>query len=121
MASGPITPWQIDGEAMETVSDFIFRGSKITADGDHIHETKRHLLLGRKVMTKRARPPRGPSPAGRPGSPPGATVQPSPLILSSRAGRRVPFRYHVYVAFPLLSSVTPSKTTPYLKFSVKSD
>ena len=52
MASGPITPWQIDGEAMETVRDFILRGSKITADGDHSHETKRHLLLGRKVMTK---------------------------------------------------------------------
>ena len=51
MASGPITSWQIDGETMETVSDFIFGGSKITADGDCSHEIKRHLLLGRKVMT----------------------------------------------------------------------
>ena len=51
MASGPITSWQIDGETMETVSDFIFWGSKITADGDCSHEIKRHLLLGRKVMT----------------------------------------------------------------------
>ena len=51
MASGPITLWQIDGEAMETVRDFILRGSKITADGDCSHETKRCLLLGRKVMT----------------------------------------------------------------------
>ena len=51
MASGPITSWQIDGETMETVSDFIFLGSKITADGDCSHEIKRHLLLGRKVMT----------------------------------------------------------------------
>ena len=51
MASGPITSWQIDGETVETVSDFIFRGSKITADGDCSHEIKRHLLLGRKVMT----------------------------------------------------------------------
>ena len=51
MASGPITSWQIDGEAMETVADFIFLGSKITADGDCSHEIKRHLLLGRKVMT----------------------------------------------------------------------
>ena len=51
MASGPITSWQIDGEAMETVRDFIFWGSKITADGDCSHEIKRHLLLGRKVMT----------------------------------------------------------------------
>ena len=51
MASGPITSWQIDGEAMETVSDFIFGGSKITADGDCSHEIKRRLLLGRKVMT----------------------------------------------------------------------
>ena len=50
MASGPITSWQIDGETMETVSDFIFLGSKITADGDCNHEIKRHLLLGRKVM-----------------------------------------------------------------------
>ena len=51
MASGAITSWQIDGERMETVSDFIFLGSKITADGDCSHEIKRHLLLGRKVMT----------------------------------------------------------------------
>ena len=51
MASGPITSWQIDGETMETVKDFIFSGSKITADGDCSHEIKRHLLLGRKVMT----------------------------------------------------------------------
>ena len=51
MASGPITSWQIDGETMETVTDFIFWGFKITADGDCSHEIKRHLLLGRKVMT----------------------------------------------------------------------
>ena len=51
MASGPITSWEIDGEIVETVSDFIFWGSKITADGDCSHEIKRHLLLGRKVMT----------------------------------------------------------------------
>ena len=51
MASGPITSWQIDGETMETVRDFIFVGSKITADGDRSHEIKRHLLLGRKAMT----------------------------------------------------------------------
>ena len=51
VASGPITSWQIDGETVETVSDFIFWGSKITADGDCSHEIKRHLLLGRKVMT----------------------------------------------------------------------
>ena len=51
MASGPITPWQIDEEIMETVTDFIFLGSKVTADGDCSHEIKRHLLLGRKVMT----------------------------------------------------------------------
>ena len=51
MASGPITSWQIDGEIMETVTDFIFLGSKITADGDCSHEIKRHLLLGRKDMT----------------------------------------------------------------------
>ena len=49
-ASGPITSWQIDGETMETVTDFIFLGSKTTADGDCSHEIKRHLLLGRKVM-----------------------------------------------------------------------
>ena len=52
MASGPITSWEIDGETVETVSDFIFLGSKITADGDCSHEIKRRLLLGRKVMTK---------------------------------------------------------------------
>ena len=51
MASGPITPWQIDGETMETVTDFIFLGSKTTADGDRSHEIKRHLLLERKIMT----------------------------------------------------------------------
>ena len=51
MASGPITSWQIDGETVETESDFIFLGSKITAEGDCSHEIKRHLLLGRKVMT----------------------------------------------------------------------
>ena len=51
MASGPITSWQIDGETMETVTDFIFLGFKITADGDCSHEIKRHLLLGRKAMT----------------------------------------------------------------------
>ena len=51
MASGPITSWEIDGETVETVSDFILGGSKITADGDCSHEVKRHLLLGRKVMT----------------------------------------------------------------------
>ena len=51
MASGPITSWQIDGQTVETVKDFILRGSKITADGDCNHEIKRHLLLGRKVMT----------------------------------------------------------------------
>ena len=51
MASGPITSWQIEGETMETVTDFIFLGSKITADGGCSHEIKRHLLLGRKVMT----------------------------------------------------------------------
>ena len=52
MASGPITSWQIDGETMETVADFILRGSKINADGDCSHEIKRCLILGRKVMTK---------------------------------------------------------------------
>ena len=51
MASGPITSWQIDGETVETVADFIFLSSKITADGDCSHEKKRHLLLGRKLMT----------------------------------------------------------------------
>ena len=53
MESGPITSWEIDGETVETVSDFILGGSKITADGDCSHEIKRHLLLGRKVMTKK--------------------------------------------------------------------
>ena len=51
MASGPITSWEIDGETVETVLDFIFWGSKITADGDCSHEIKRHLLLGREIMT----------------------------------------------------------------------
>ena len=51
MASGPITSWQINGETMETVTDFIFLGSKITVDGDCSHEIKRHLLLGRKITT----------------------------------------------------------------------
>ena len=51
MASGPITSWQIDGETMETVRDFILGGSKITADGDYSHEIRRPLLLGRKVMS----------------------------------------------------------------------
>ena len=51
MPSGPITPWEIDGETVETVSDFILGGTKITADGDCSHEIKRHLLLGSKVMT----------------------------------------------------------------------
>ena len=55
MASGPITSWQIDGETMETVADFIFWGSKITADGDCSHEIKRHLLLGRKAKTNLGR------------------------------------------------------------------
>ena len=54
MASGPITSWQIDGETVETVADFIFLGSKITADGDCSHEFERHLLVGRKVMTNLA-------------------------------------------------------------------
>ena len=53
MASGPITSWEIDGETAEMVADFIFLGSKITADGDCSHEIKRHLLLGRKVVTNR--------------------------------------------------------------------
>ena len=52
LVSGPITSWQIDGETMETVTDFIFLGFKITADGDYSHEIKRHLLLGREAMTK---------------------------------------------------------------------
>ena len=51
IASGPITTWEIDGETVETVADFILGGSKITADGDCSHEVKRHILLGRKVMT----------------------------------------------------------------------
>ena len=54
MGSGPITSWQIDGETMETVTDFIFLGSKITVDGDCSHEIKRHLLFGKKVMTNLA-------------------------------------------------------------------
>ena len=57
MASSPITSWQIDGETVERVSDFIFGGSKITADGDCSHEIKRCLLLGRKVMTNKAEAP----------------------------------------------------------------
>ena len=52
MASGPITSWQIDGETMETVTDFTFLGSKMTEDSDFSHEIKRHMLLGRKTMTK---------------------------------------------------------------------
>ena len=52
IASGPVTSWQIDGETVETVADFIFLGSKITADGDCSHEIKRRLLFGRKIMTK---------------------------------------------------------------------
>ena len=55
MASGPITSWQIDGERVESVTDFVFLGSKITTDGDCSHEIKRHLLLGRKVMTNQDR------------------------------------------------------------------
>ena len=55
MASSPITSWEIDGETVETVADLIFLGSKITADGDYSHEIKRHLLLGRKVMTNLVR------------------------------------------------------------------
>ena len=51
MASGPLTSWQIDGETVETVTDFVFLGSKITANGDFSHEIKRHLLVGRRVMT----------------------------------------------------------------------
>ena len=51
MASGPITSWEIDGETVETVSEFIFLGSKITADGDYSHEIERRLLVGRKAMT----------------------------------------------------------------------
>ena len=54
MASGPITSWEIDGETMETVTDFIFLGSEITTDGNYSHEIKRHLLLGRKAMTNQA-------------------------------------------------------------------
>ena len=54
MVSGPITSWQIDGEMMEIVTDFIFLGFKTTADGDYSHEIKRHLLLGRKAMTNLA-------------------------------------------------------------------
>ena len=55
MASGPITSWEIDGETVETVADFVFLGSKITADGEYSHEIKRRLLLGRKVMTNLAK------------------------------------------------------------------
>ena len=73
MASGPITSWEIDGNTVETVSDFIFWGSKITADGDCSNEVKRCLLLGRKVMTQG---PRGSIPRSRAG---GATVRRYPL------------------------------------------
>ena len=71
MASDPITSWEIDGETVETVSDFIFSGSKITADGDCSHEIKRRLLLGRKVMTNHTFPSPGdlPDPGIEPGSP----------------------------------------------------
>ena len=69
MASRPITSWQIDGETVETVRDFILRGSKITADGDYSHEIKRHLLLGRKVMTNLDNPGSGRSPGGGIGNP----------------------------------------------------
>ena len=55
LASSPINSWQIDGETVETVRDFILGGSKVTADGDFSHEIKRHLLLGRKIMTKKSR------------------------------------------------------------------
>ena len=68
MASGPITSWEIDGETVETVLDFIFLGSKVTADGDCSHEIKRRLLLGRKVMTnldsRDITLPKGPSSQG---------------------------------------------------------
>ena len=65
MASGPITSWEIDGETVETVLDFIFWGSKITADGDCSHEIKRHLLLGRNVMTNLDSILTGPKDQGR--------------------------------------------------------
>ena len=65
MASGPITSWEIDGETMETVSDFIFLGSKITTDGDCSHEIKRHLLFGRKVMTNCGEPAGGTPPMAK--------------------------------------------------------
>ena len=64
MASGPITSWEIDGETGETVSEFILGGSKITADGDCSHEIKRHLFLGRKVMTNLDSTNKGPSSQG---------------------------------------------------------
>ena len=71
MASGPITSWQIDGETVETVADFIFLGSKINAGGDCSHEIKRHLLFGRRVMTNHTFPSPGdlPDPGIEPGSP----------------------------------------------------
>ena len=89
MASGPITSWQIDGETVETVADFIFLGSKITADSDWSHEIKRHLLLGRKVMISLAAAAAGAKSLQScptlcnpiDGSPPGPTV---PGILQAR-------------------------------------
>ena len=86
MASGPITSWEIDGETVETVSDFVFWGSKITADGDCNHEIKRHLLLGRKVVTNLAAAAKSLQSCPTlcdpiDGSPPGS---PSPGILQAR-------------------------------------
>ena len=75
MASGPITSWEIDGETVETMTDFIFLGSKITADGDCSHEIKRLLLLGRKVTTNL---PPSPPQRPQPPSPPSLPVLPSP-------------------------------------------
>ena len=75
MASGPSTSWEIDGETVETVSDFIFWGSKITADGDCSHEVKRRLLLGRKVIKLALSVSRGQAPLGA--QVPGAMVVPS--------------------------------------------
>ena len=84
MASGPITSWQMDGETMETVTDFIFLGSKITADGDCSHEIKRRLLLGRKVMINLAAKSLQSCPTlcdPIDGSPPGSAI---PGILQAR-------------------------------------
>ena len=84
MASGHITSWQIDGETVETMTDFIFLGSKITADGDCSHEVKRRLLLGRKAMTNLAAKPLQSCPTlcgPIDGSPPGSLV---PGILQAR-------------------------------------